>query len=253
MISEETFNYLLYAWIATAIIIFPVLLRITVPYGRHTTNTWGPTINNRLGWILMEIPVIIVFSWFLFSNGQKLSNPVLVIYTLFMLHYLNRVFVFPFRLRTNGKRMPITIVAFGVIFNLANGFFNGYWLSKYGSSYDNTWFSDPRFIIGIIVFFAGMAININSDNKLLSLRKGGKKGYYIPTGGLFNYISSPNLFGEIIEWTGWAILSWCLPTFSFALWTFANLVPRALDHHRWYKRRFDDYPKNRKAVFPGLL
>jgi hypothetical protein len=37
------------------------------------------------------------------------------------------------------------------------------------------------------------------------------------------------------------------------LWTFANLVPRAIDHHRWYKRRFDDYPPDRKAVFPYFL
>ncbi|PLX08095.1 MAG: hypothetical protein C0598_12580 [Marinilabiliales bacterium] len=98
-----------------------------------------------------------------------------------------------------------------------------------------------------------MYINIKADNKLLSLRSGGKKGYFIPRGWLFNYISSPNLFGEIIEWTGWAIMCWCLPSFSFAIWTFANLVPRALDHHRWYKRRFENYPEKRKAVFPYVM
>jgi len=82
MISEDTFTYLLYAWIALAFIVFPILLRITAPYGRHTTNTWGPTINNRLGWVLMELPVIIVFSYFLFRNGNQLSYPVLVFYAL---------------------------------------------------------------------------------------------------------------------------------------------------------------------------
>ncbi|PLX01833.1 MAG: 3-oxo-5-alpha-steroid 4-dehydrogenase [Marinilabiliales bacterium] len=253
MISEDTFNYLLYAWIALAFIVFPILLRITAPYGRHTTNTWGPTINNRLGWVLMELPVIVVFSYFLFRNDNNLSYPVLVFYALFMLHYFNRVFIFPFRIKTNGKQIPISIIVLALFFNISNGFFNGYWLSENSQLYDNSWFYDPRFIIGIILFFTGMAINIKADNKLFSLRKGGKKGYFIPRGWLFKYISSPNLFGEIIEWTGWAILCWCLPSFSFALWTFANLVPRAIDHHRWYKRRFDDYPANRKAVFPYLV
>jgi len=98
-----------------------------------------------------------------------------------------------------------------------------------------------------------MYINISSDNILLGLRKGGKKGYYIPYGGLFKYVSSPNLSGEIIEWLGWAMMSWCLPSFSFALWTMANLIPRALDHHHWYKRKFADYPKDRKAVIPFLV
>ena len=253
MISEEIFFYLLYAWIAIAILVFPLLLKVTAPYGRHTTNTWGPTINNRLGWLLMEVPVMIVFSYFLFTGTNEISLPVYVFYGLFMVHYINRVFIFPFRLKGNGKRMPISIVILAIFFNLANGFFNGYWFGELSPTYDNSWFSDPRFIIGAIIFFAGMIINIKSDNKLLSLRSGGKKGYFIPKGGLFNYISSPNLFGEIIEWTGWAIMSWCMPTLSFAIWTFANLVPRALDHHRWYKRRFDDYPKDRKALFPFFI
>ena len=98
-----------------------------------------------------------------------------------------------------------------------------------------------------------MYINMSSDNKLLRLRSGGKKGYYIPYGGMFKYVSSPNLFGEIIEWFGWAMMSWCLAAASFSLWTIANLVPRALDHHRWYHKRFEDYPKERKAVFPFIV
>ena len=43
----------------------------------------------------------------------------------------------------------------------------------------------------------------------------------------------PNHFGEIVEWIGFAILSWSLPAFAFAIWTMANLVPRSLNHHQW--------------------
>ncbi|MEX2589838.1 MAG: hypothetical protein WD334_06510, partial [Chitinophagales bacterium] len=74
-----------------------------------------------------------------------------------------------------------------------------------------------------------------------------------PNGGLFRYVSSPNLFGEIIEWTGWALMTWSMPTLSFAIWTWANLLPRALDHHRWYNSYFKEYPKERKAVIPFVL
>jgi len=253
MISETVFYYLLYAWIAIAFLVFPLLLKVTAPYGRHTTNTWGPTIKNRLAWMIMEMPVVIVFSYLLFTGSAEKSLITYIFFGLFMLHYINRIFIFPFRIKTNGKQMPIAIVALGFVFNICNGFFNGYWFGELSPVYQNSWLYDPRFILGIILFFAGMLINITSDNKLLSLRKGGKKGYYIPKGGLFKYVSSPNLFGEIIEWSGWALMSWCLPTLSFAIWTFANLVPRAFDHHRWYKRRFDDYPKQRKAVFPFLM
>jgi len=34
---------------------------------------------------------------------------------------------------------------------------------------------------------------------------------------------------------------------------FFNLVPRAIDHHKWYKKEFADYPKERKAVIPFIL
>ncbi len=149
--------------------------------------------------------------------------------------------------------MPWLIILLALFFNFSNGFFNGYWFGSLSHAYPISWFWSWQFIVGIILFFIGMYINISSDQALLNLRKGGKKGYYIPHGALFEKISSPNLMGEIIEWSGWALMSWCLSAFSFALWTAANLIPRALDHHRWYHRYFPDYPKGRKALFPGVL
>lgn len=253
MITEQLFNILIYIWIALAIVIFPVLLRITAPYGRHTTNTWGPLLNSRLGWLLMEAPVVIIFSWFFFTGAADKSIPVYIFYGLFMLHYANRILIFPFRMKTAGKQIPYSIVVLAIFFNFINGFFNGYWFGNLSPVYNLSWLYDPRFIIGVIFFFSGMYINISSDSKLINLRSGGKTGYFIPHGGLFNLISSPNLFGEIIEWIGWAIMSWCLPGFSFAIWTMANLLPRALDHHRWYHRRFQNYPQDRKAIIPKVL
>lgn len=149
--------------------------------------------------------------------------------------------------------MPVLIVLLAIIFNLINGFFNGFWFGTLATDYSHAWLFDYRFISGLLIFVIGMTINISSDNKLINLRKGGKAGYYIPKGGLFNYVSSPNLLGEIIEWTGWAIMGWSLPGFSFAIWTMANLIPRAINHHNWYLAKFDDYPKNRKVIIPKLF
>jgi len=253
MITETLFNTLLYIWMGMAVAIVPILLKVTPPYGRHTSDSWGPTISSRWGWIIMEIPVIIMFSYLFFTGDAAKSLPLYIFFGLFMLHYFNRVFIFPFRIKENGKKMPVLIVAMAFFFNICNGFFNGYWFGNFAPVYDHSWLYGWRFIVGIILFFTGMYINMSSDNILLRLRKGGKKGYFIPYGGLFNRVSSPNLFGEIIEWLGWAILCWCMPAFSFALWTMANLIPRALDHHRWYKRRFDNYPKERKAVIPFIV
>jgi len=109
------------------------------------------------------------------------------------------------------------------------------------------------YISGLLIFLAGMAINITSDEKLIHLRKKKNNGYQIPRGGLFEKVSCPNFLGEIVEWGGYALLCWSLPALSFFVWTFCNLVPRALSHHRWYRSYFTDYPESRRAVFPCFL
>ena len=115
------------------------------------------------------------------------------------------------------------------------------------------WVYDIRFIAGSILFLTGMVINIRSDNILLSLRKSSANGYAIPKGGLFRYVSCPNFLGEIIEWAGFALMTWSIAALAFSILTAVNLIPRALDHHKWYRDRFEDYPRLRKALIPSIL
>jgi steroid 5-alpha reductase family enzyme len=87
----------------------------------------------------------------------------------------------------------------------------------------------------------------------MSLRKNSSNGYSVPYGGMFSYVSCPNFLGEIIEWLGFALMSWSIAALAFALWTVFNLLPRAIDHHNFYKNTFKDYPAERKAVIPFIL
>lgn len=245
----ETYTYFTTAWILLAVIVFFSLLFITAPYGRHTTKTWGPLVDNRLGWMIMEFFVLAVFYYFILlgTNTQSLVNWIII--GLISIHYLNRSLIFPFRLKTDGKKMPISIMFMAIVFNLTNGFLLGYYLGNF-KVYTLDWLTTPYFIVGILVFALGMCINWMSDTILINLRKPGETGYKIPYGKLFQWVSCPNLLGEVMEWLGFAILTWSLPGFAFFIWTFANLVPRALSHHKWYKSHFDNYPKERKAIFP---
>lgn len=98
----------------------------------------------------------------------------------------------------------------------------------------------------------GFVINRAADRTLRSLRGPGETGYKIPQGGLYRWISCPNYLGEIVEWVGWAIATWSLPGLLFAVWTAANLIPRARAHHIWYHEQFNNYPVERRALIPGL-
>jgi 3-oxo-5-alpha-steroid 4-dehydrogenase 1 len=92
-----------------------------------------------------------------------------------------------------------------------------------------------------------------SDQVLINLRKAGQGDYRIPQGGLFELVSCPNYLGEIVQWFGWALASWSLSGLAFALFTVANLLPRAMANHRWYKKTFPDYPQRRRSIVPYVL
>ena len=74
--------------------------------------------------------------------------------------------------------------------------------------------------------------------------------HFISREGLYRFVSCPNYLGEVVEWCGFALLTFSLPGLLFAVWTAANLVPRARTHHEWYRRTFPEYPAGRKAIIP---
>jgi len=244
---------MIWGWIGLAIVIMPLQFVIAAPYGRHANRKWGPEINNKAGWIVMEVVSLLAFLFF-FWQGTGKTPASTFIAALFILHYIHRSLIYPFMLRTGNKKMPLAIVVFAILFNVVNGSINGDYLGSHPGQYDLAYFMRPNFIIGFIVFVIGAWINVRSDYYLLSLRKNvPPKTYVIPKGGLFNRISCPNHFGEILEWAGFAVLCWSLPALAFAVWTASNLIPRAWQHHRWYHKKFEDYPEGRKAVIPSIL
>ncbi|WP_422359038.1 DUF1295 domain-containing protein [Reichenbachiella sp.] len=244
------FNTLCGIWIFVAIAAYVLLQFVTAPYGRHTKKGWGIEISNQWGWVIMELPSFLIMIYFCINSEPNKYSFLLM--GLWLIHYFNRTFIFPLRIRTNGKKMPIAITGSAIFFNAINASLNGYYLS-YFSSFDSSSFETIYFVVGIVLFSIGFFINQKSDNYLIGLRKPGEYGYKIPRGWLFEYISCPNHFGEIIQWTGFAIMAYNYAALSFLVWTLANLIPRALKHHRWYTEKFPEYPSKRKALIPWLI
>lgn len=135
-----------------------------------------------------------------------------------------------------------------LIFNDLIGRYFGYY-----SNYPKDWLSSTQFLIGVVIFFIGMAINLHSDQVLRSLRSKNETGYKIPQRGFFKYVSCANFFGEIVEWFGFYVMTQSPHAFAFFVFAIGNLGPRAIQHHRWYQQKFEDYPKERKAIVPFLL
>lgn len=235
--------------LALAVVTFLALRWITAPYGRQARPGWGPTLPARVGWAVMELPALLGFvALFAASSGRGERVP-LLLGALWVLHYGQRSLVFPARLPPTARPVPLVVIALGMVFNALNAPINAYWVAE-AARYPAGWLGDPRLIVGGAVFCAGLAINWHADALLLRLRRAG--AYGVPQRGLFRWVSCPNYLGEMLEWWGWALAAWSPAGVAFALYTMANLIPRAAAHHRWYHQRFPDYPRERRALVPLL-
>lgn len=248
----SSFNIFSITWIAIAVVIFFSLFYVVAPYGRHLKEGWGPNVSARFGWVFMESPCVVLMLILAAGTWESLNLVQGIFLALWLTHYVHRTFIWPYRVNMSGKEMPLTIALSAFFFNIINVSIQGYWIF-YFASYSLDWLSSPAFIIGICIFISGLYINIRSDYILINLRKEKGPGYHIANSFLFKQLSSPNYFGELLEWMGWAILTFSLSGFIFFLWTFANLFPRAIANHKWYKKEFKEYPESRKAILPWII
>ena len=248
MFSVSTFNVVLLAMTVMAAVVFVCLFFVDAGYGKFYRPQWGPAVDNRVGWMLMEAPVFVAMLllwWF----SDRRTDPVRIVFLLlFELHYFHRSFIFPLLIRGRSK-MPLSIILMGVVFNTLNALMQGgwiFWLSP-ADYYGPDWLTGLPFLAGTAVFLTGMAVNIRSDAVIRHLRKPGDTAHYLPKDGLFRYVTSANYFGEFVEWVGFAILTWSWSGAVFALWTFANLAPRAARIYDMYAREFPDELDTRRT------
>ena len=250
----QTYYILMAGMFVLAVVVFIALFFLKAGYGYLSTSNWGPKINNRIAWVIMESPAFVFLLLYVIDflhSGADTGNDrtvLLIMAGFFLVHYFQRAFIFPMLMRGKGE-MPLVIMAMGMVFNGLNSYFIGGWLFEYAPAgkYTAEWLASPQFIIGGLVFLTGMLINLDSDHVIRHLRKPGDTKHYIPKKGLYKYVTSANYFGELTEWVGYAILTWSPAGLLFAVWTFANLAPRSKSLTEKYEQEFgDEYRKKKK-------
>jgi 3-oxo-5-alpha-steroid 4-dehydrogenase 1 len=227
------------------------LLAVSAPYGRHHRAGWGPTLPNRLAWFLMELPALLVITILVLASPVREQPQAWVPLAFWLFHYAYRTVVFPMLMRPSERSFPLLLVVFAIAFNSLNGYNNAAALIEAGR--EAAALLTPRFLLGVMLFVAGFAIHVQSDRIIRKLRKPGESGYAVPSGGMFRWVGSPHYFGEIVQWAGWAVMTWSLAGLAFALFTFCNLAPRAISNQRWYRENFPDYPPERRILIPGVF
>lgn len=117
--NDETYQLMLYAMSALAVVVFVSLYFVKAGYGMFRTRSWGWSVPNKVGWVCMEAPAFLVMGIGAWKGGVSLYTPQAVFVALFMLHYFQRSFVFPLLMKGKSQ-MPLAIMAMGILFNVIN-------------------------------------------------------------------------------------------------------------------------------------
>jgi 3-oxo-5-alpha-steroid 4-dehydrogenase 1 len=251
VVIRDLYQHSLILIFSLAALVFVILFYVSAPYGKFLRKGWGPVFKAKWAWVIMEFPSPVLITFFFIISDHK-STPQGLFLLLWLSHYFHRTFVYPFRQSGREKPYPLILVIMAIVFNCLNGFVNGYGVFVL-LRYNDSWLYSWQFILGTLIFLTGFFINKVADEKLRKMRSESPAEYMKPEGWLFTFISSPHYFGEMIEWGGWAVLTWSMPGFAFFIFTVANLFPRAISSHIWYKQNFPEYPAERKAVIPYII
>jgi very-long-chain enoyl-CoA reductase len=114
-------------------------------------------------------------------------------------------------------------------------------------------------LFGAGLFFVSEIANFITHMQLRYLRPEGTRKRGIPRGFLFDLVSCPNYFMEILAWVGFSVMTQTWPSLLFTLVGSVQMWIWAKDKHRKYKKEFDGkegrelYPKGRKILIPYIL
>ena len=112
----NNFYILLGLWIAIAVITFFYLFFVTAPYGRHASSDWGPSMDARWGWIVMESPSVFLIGGLCIFFRENLSLVSSIFVLIYIFHYFHRTLIWPFIAEIDGKIMPIYVASLAIVF-----------------------------------------------------------------------------------------------------------------------------------------
>ncbi|MCE3052505.1 hypothetical protein HAX54_052792 [Datura stramonium] len=107
--------------------------------------------------------------------------------------------------------------------------------------------------IGTLIFLVGISGNFYHHYLLSKLRDSREKGYKIPKGGLFSMVICPHYLFEILCFIGISFISQTTFSFCCAVGVALYLSGRSYVTRKWYLSKFENFPKNVKALIPFVF
>lgn len=205
-------------------------------------------ISSRTGMLLLYSPAAIAgLSSFLISPNGGVRY--LMVKAAVSIHFSKRVFETLFVHKYSGAMMLDSAILIS----------SSYLFAASGMIYIQSMtvgFAEPSIdlkYLGLLVFIIGTSGNFYHHYLLANLRSKNETGYKIPTGGLFGFVICPHYLFEIIALFGISLMAQTLFAFSVSIGSAIYLAGRSHVTRKWYLSKFEDFPKNVKALIPFVF
>jgi very-long-chain enoyl-CoA reductase len=198
---------------------------------------------------------LVVFLVVGFGRQNSVTESFAVCATLWTIHFLRRTLESAFIHVYARPLVPVADVVGEYVYYWGFSF----WIAWGASSPDHILPTMPVLLLGLSGFLVGEAGNFICHLKLRQLRGAGSKDRRIPHGFLFEYVSCPHYFFEILSWIGFTMVAQTWGSLAFLVVGSFILGSWALKRHRAYIQQFDGregrklYPDNRKSLVPYLF
>ncbi|GMI80515.1 hypothetical protein like AT5G16010 [Hibiscus trionum] len=238
--------------ISLAILGFLELSGIHLKYSKFfnasSSSSISSKVPSRVGMFLLYTPAFLVgvASFWLFPDGDLRF---LFLKSAITIHFFKRIFEVGFIHKYSGEMAldKLIIISFSYFFLS---------LSLIYTQTLNQGFPEPSIDLmypGLVLFLVGICSNFYHHYLLSKLRTKGGKDYKIPKGGLFELVICPHYLFEILGFLGISLISQTLYSFSVTLGCAVYLGCRSYVTRRWYISKFDDFPKDTRAIIPYVF
>jgi len=156
--------------------------------------------------------------------------------------------LFVHKYSTSGVVLDSAILISSSYFSATSSMIHGQYLTQ--------GFPEPQVDLkypGVLLFLLGIFGNLYHHLLLASLRTKSDKEYKIPKGGLFGLVICPHYLFEVLGFIGILFISQTLYPLCFTVGTIVYLMGRSYATRRWYLSKFEDFPKDVKALIPYVF
>jgi hypothetical protein len=240
-----TFNITLYIFFAVLVVGVGPAEYFGMSMMNYSKFRKDTGISGRAGMVFLYFLPFVAIT-FIAGSYLPTATPVQwLVYLAVAFHFIKRVLESLFVHKYAGKIDLFTTLLIAAFYSHAAGMLG--WLNQNPLPAPDVWVT-----IGIALYIVGIAGNFYHHKLLADLRKN-SLDYFIPKGGLFEYVVCPHYLFEILIWLGIALLSRHLAAFVVLFFITFYLTARAIRALKWYHEKFKDFPKNRKAILPFVL